>query len=201
MDYNLKNRQLNSYCNTNYGSNPNPINPYQNMSSFSDPNVPFNIYPPQNRATPHGKFQTTQVDPIFKHLMDLENEIAVKIRENSSICAELEKYDAITTQLIQSHFQLVNETIEKKSKFSILKKEIDIKRNYLLSLTKQNKKDVEVSYLALMNKIERKVNGLNSVIENSNMKNEILKERSSLELFDLMNMDGGILFSLLKSSS
>ncbi len=136
---------------------------------------------------------------IQKLIRDLQNEIASINAENSNLQKQLDDNEILSAQFIKQHSELIKETSDKKTRFSLLKKEIDVKKNYLNALIKQNKSKQKANVMNQISRFEKLVDKINIITLDVNKSVLKIKEFEQTSSFASLNLiDSEVVLNILK---
>lgn len=125
MDIQIMHSKNNYSSSNNYPNQPKKD--FNSSTGFSD----------TNQRVPNPQ---TTLEIFIKELKVDKNNLSQEIQQ---ILSELDQYDGQINSLYLSHQVAVEECIERKCRFNITNKEMQIKRNYLNTLVKNKKNSFE----------------------------------------------------------
>jgi predicted transcriptional regulator len=173
----------NNYSSTNYYPNQpkRDLNPYGGFSDF-------------NHRGP------LQQSSLVKFSNDLKGKKYNLSQEIQQILSEIENLDGQIASLLEQHQQIVDECIDRKGRFNLMKKEMEIKKNYLSSLVKKKKVQVEEE----RNTLVRDIRDTLEIIESLSERNDTFTEKLISEGLEVQMMpekiEWGNIAGLIKSS-
>ena len=135
-----------------------------NNSNFFFNNNPSNYNQNSTSGYPNSNFSS-----ISKLISQLQEETSKETHELEILKNQIDQRDNLILELIQTHSDLTSELVEKKVRSSLIKKEIEVRKNYLNSLIKTNKMKSEKCLVVLMSRLEMTVGRINNLVNQSNL--------------------------------
>ena len=135
---------------------------------------------------------------LTEFINELQTQLSNENFEIDIIRSEVEKTENLISELIGEHSMRASESIEKKTKFSLLRKEIEVKKTYLSSLLKMNQQKADESQTALVSRTQNLLNRINSLTSDINFLTENINgENNELNLSSLQSVEASILTNIL----
>ncbi len=147
----------------------------------------------------HSNQRSSSNSNLSKYNHELKAQLNALNKENFNILSGIELISTEIVSLTESHFELLDENLEKKTIMALLKKEMEVKRTYLCSIVKLNKTRIQESQLMKFSKLENCLDSIVSISSDINSLNLNLNMQG-LNIEPLDNIDFHGFFTLLRSS-